>query len=275
MDNYNFINGDIVSEGESVIGIRDLGLQRGYAVFDYARTFNKKLFHFDDHLKRLRNSSSALNLNIKYSDAELTESAIKLVELCKFNDPAIRIIVTGGYSNSSSLVFEPNILIIPEETPTYHNDLYTRGAGLISFEYQRELPMIKSINYLNDIRLNDLRKKNNVFDVLYQLHDSITECPRSNFFIFINDILVTPKDFILKGVTRKIILDLAYKFWPIEEREISFAELNSAHEAFITSTTKNIIPVTSVDKKNIGDGRVGKRTNKLMQLFNDYIKKNS
>ncbi|KAB2844666.1 MAG: amino acid aminotransferase, partial [Melioribacteraceae bacterium] len=115
-----------------------------------------------------------------------------------------------------------------------------------------------------------LRREKNVFDILYYSQNGITECPRNNFFVFINDVLVTPKDFLLHGVTRKVVLEIAKKHWKVEERKLELIELNSADEAFITSTTKSIMPVTVIDDKKIGDGKVGDNTQKLMNLFKDY-----
>lgn len=270
MNNFCFVNGEIKNINESAIRVKDLGLQRGYGVFDFIRTFNKKLFHFESHMQRFRNSAKELRLELKYTDDEIKTFAETVIEKSKINNPALRLILTGGYLYSYDGSFNPNFIMIPEELPVYSEELYTKGAKLLTFEYQRELPHVKSINYLNDIRLDPLRREKNVFDILYYSQNGITECPRNNFFVFINDVLVTPKDFLLHGVTRKVVLEIAKKHWKVEERKLELIELNSADEAFITSTTKSIMPVTVIDDKKIGDGKVGDNTQKLMNLFKDH-----
>ncbi|MFC2134696.1 aminotransferase class IV, partial [Bacteroidota bacterium] len=125
-------------------------------------------------------------------------------------------------------------------------------------------------NYLNTFRLSDLKKEKGALDILYFSEHGITECPRDNFFIFKNDILITPKDFILWGITRKIVLQLAEKQYAIEERRIDPQELKEADETFVTSTTKNIIPIVRIDDTIIGNGKIGDGTKNIMNLFNTY-----
>lgn len=270
MNNFCFVNGELKNINEAFIGVKDLGLQRGYGVFDFMRTFNKKLFHFESHMQRFRNSAVELRLELKYTDNEIRSFAESLINESNLANPALRLILTGGYSYSPTGNFNPNFIMIAEELPAYPEELYAKGAKLLTYEYQRELPHVKSTNYLNDIRLEPLRKEKNVFDILYYSQNGITECPRNNFFVFINDTLITPKDFLLHGVTRKVVLEIAKEYWNVEERKLELPELNLADEAFITSTTKSIMPVTVIDEKKIGNGKVGDNTQKLINLFKEY-----
>ena len=270
MNNFCYVNGEIKPPNEGGIGITDLALQRGYGVFDYGRTYNGKLFHFDDNLERLRRSASALHLKLPLSDQEIREIAVKLIQESDLQTPAIRLILTGGYSDSSPLLEHPNFIIIAEELPTYPPDVYSYGAKVITVEYQRETPHVKSINYLNAIRLEPLKHEKKAFDILYYSQHGITECPRNNFFAFLGDTLVTPSEHILHGITRKLILQLAENHFQIEERTLGLSELEGADEAFVTSTSKCVLPITRINDRDVGDGKVGGRTKKIMQLFDAY-----
>ena len=148
--------------------------------------------------------------------------------------------------------------------------VYSRGVKLIMVEYQRELPHVKSINYMNSIRLEPFKRKKNAFDLLYHSENGVTECPRSNFFVFQGDTLVTPSSLVLNGITRDIILKLASNHFPIEVKKIDLEELSSIDEAFVTSTSKCVVPVTKIDAHQVGNGKVGDRTRTLMQLFDEY-----
>ena len=265
-----YVNGQIQSASDASIGVADLGLQRGYGAFDYGRTCNGKLFHFDDNLTRLRRSASELHLKLPIPDAESTEIANQLIRESELKTPAVRLILTGGYSYSSPAFEHPNFIMIAEELPTYPSEVYTHGAKLITVQYQRELPHVKSINYINAIRLDPLKREKRAFDILYHSQHGVTECPRNNFFIFRRDTLVTPKDHVLQGITRKLVLRLARDQFPIEERAISFGELDAADEAFVTSTSKCVIPTVRIDDLDIGSGSVGARTKTIMRLFADY-----
>jgi branched-subunit amino acid aminotransferase/4-amino-4-deoxychorismate lyase len=270
VNNLCYVNGEIKSTNDSVIGITDLALQRGYGVFDFGRTYNGKLFHFDDNLERFRRSASALHLKLPLSDQEIQEIAVHLIQESDLKTPSIRLILTGGYSYSSPLFEHPNFIMIAEELPTYPAEVYRHGANLITVEYQRELPHVKSINYLNAIRLEPLKREKKAFDILYHSQHGITECPRNNFFAFFGDTLVTPSEHILHGITRKLILQLAAKLFRVEERSLGLSELEGADEAFVTSTSKRVLPISRIDDREIGNGGVGARTKKIMQLFDDY-----
>ena len=271
MNEFCFINGEIKSISEGSINVKDLALQRGYGVFDFVRTYSGKLFHFEDHIERFKHSAGELYLKLNYTNDEIKGNAETLINKGGLTNPAIRLILTGGYSSTRSSSLNPNFIMIAEELPVYPKELYTAGAKLITVKYQRELPRAKTINYLNDIRLNPLRHENKAFDVLYYSENGITECPRNNFFIFKDDTLITPIDYLLLGVTRKVVLKIAGSVCVIEERKLELNELKTADEAFITSTTKGIMPVTIIDDNNIGSGKVGEKTKKLMELFEKYV----
>ena len=269
MSTLCYVNGEIISTSKGSIGVSDLALQRGYGVFDFARTYNRKLFHFEDNIRRLRLSASELHLKLPIPDAEITAVAEYLIRESALNTPALRLILTGGYSTSP--FFEnPNFIIIAEELPTYPASVYALGAKLIMVEYQRELPQVKSINYMNAIRLEPLKREQEAFDILYYSANGITECPRSNFFVFQGDTLVTPSAYVLFGITRAIILKLAVEHFPIEVRMIDPSELTSFDEAFVTSTSKRVIPVTTIGAQKVGTGLVGERTRTIMRLFDEY-----
>ncbi len=270
MNSLCLINGKIVRKSHARIAVDDLGLQRGYAVFDYVRTYNGKLFHIPDYLERLRNSASALHLELPYPDEKIVEITTRLIGESALKNPAIRLILTGGKAKESIRFDQPNFLIITEELPYHPSELYIYGGKLITFEYQRELPHVKTTNYLNSIRLDALKREKGAFNMLYYYQDRVTECPRDNFFIFVGDTLVTPKDDVLQGITKKQILRLSREHFSVEEREVSLQELSSATEAFTTSTSKGIIPINQIDDHKIGSGSAGERTRTIMRLFQDY-----
>ena len=267
MTNLCSINGLIQPADEGVVGISDLALQRGYGVFDFGRTYRGKLFHFNENIRRLRKSAKELGLEISSTDEEITNTAIELIEKSELAIPSVRLLLTGGYSASLG---QPNFIMIAEELPTYPEDSYTKGIRLITERYQRELPQVKSINYLNSIRLDQKKRESGAMDLLYYNEKSITESPKSNFFAFKENTLITPKDNILLGITRKVILSLAADYFNIEIRDIPIDELGSLDEVFLTSTSKRVMPVTDIDGKAVGEGCVGRRTIKLMDLFDQY-----
>ena len=268
---YCFLNGELGSTDDARLKVSDLGLQRGYGVFDYARTYNGELFHFDDHLKRLRHSTKSLHLDLSYSDQEITEMAYTAIEKSELNPAGVRLLLTGGYGDTAAQLKSPNFLVIAESLSLFSEKEYKVGVSVMTNKFQRELPQTKSLNYLHAMRLEPEKKQKGVFDILYHWSHGVTECPRGNFFIFKDDTLITPKEHVLLGITRKVVLQQAKERFKTEEREIRIEELHAADEAFITSTSKRIIPVVRVDDKTIGDGMVGANTIQLIEDFDRYV----
>jgi len=136
------------------------------------------------------------------------------------------------------------------------------------FEYQRFLPETKTINYLPAIWLLPKLKTQGAIEPLYHFKGKILETARGNFFLVKNNTLITPKENILLGITRKYLIECARKNFEIEEREVTIEEIDTADEIFITGTSKHVLPVTQIDNKIIADGKPGVVTLRLMEAFN-------
>jgi branched-chain amino acid aminotransferase len=118
----------------------------------------------------------------------------------------------------------------------------------MTHNYQRQLSQVKTIDYLMAIHLQPKLKSAGADDILYHDNGFLRECPRANFFLVTGDHkVVTPANNILKGITRMRLLDPGKSALLIEEREISINEIYSAKEAFITSSTKQVLPVRQID----------------------------
>ena len=269
--NYCYFNGDILPVKDAHIHISDLGLLRSYAVFDYFRTYKSKPFMLEAHLERFRNSAAELRLELSITDAEIEAIILELIQKSEVVDAGIRMVLTGGYSLDSMAVTVPNFMIILEQLPIISEDVYTQGVSLKTYEYLRDVPAIKSTHYLNAIKLQPMKEEYGVWDLLYHFENAVLESPRNNFFIFKNKVLITAKDNVLKGVTRKKILELANGVFEVQERKLTLDEMWEADEAFISGTTKRIIPVVKIDDTSIGNGEVGECTKKLTKVFDDYI----
>jgi len=152
--------------------------------------------------------------------------------------------------------------------PVYPESYYTKGVKLMAYEYTRETPYIKTTNYLKPISLQKEIEEAEAFDVLYHDGEFISESARSNFFIVDHaGTIITPDRDALRGITRKHVLDIAQKHFKVEIRPVSIQEARAAKEAFMTSTTKKVMPVRQVDFWRINKGVIGETTKKIMELF--------
>jgi len=268
-----FVDGKILRGDEACVPVDDLGLQRGYAVFDYARVYKGKPFHIGDHLARFRRSAAALHLTIPRSDAEIIDIARTLVGELGLENQGIRMILTGGSAHAPTLLENARLIVIAEELPQYPTVVYEKGVKLVTCEFERDLPYVKTTNYMTAFRLAGFKKEKGAFEILYSWQGKLLECARDNFFVFRGDTLVTAKNDVLDGITRKVVLEIVRGRFDVEERDLYAKELETADEAFLASTSKQVVPVVQVDDRRIGDGSVGERTRAVMTLFDEYVER--
>ena len=269
MQKYCYLNGKIVPEDSAHISISDLGILRGYGVFDFLRTYNGKPFYLREHLDRLENSAKLVGLKVPISKQGIDRIINKLLKKNKLNEATVKIIVTGGCSADGLVcdLKQQTIIILVKEIHDCPAELYKKGIKLITFEHQRNNSAAKTIDYITMLKLQNQKQKQKAFEILYINKGVVLEGATSNFFIFKGNRLITSKNNILAGITRKIIIKLADKNFKVEVRDIKINEIKNADEAFITSTTREVLPVVKINNRKIGNGKVGKNTKLLMELF--------
>lgn len=268
---YAVINSDFIIKDEAKILISDLSVQRGYGIFDYFRTVNNEPVFLEDHLDRFYHSALQMNLAEIVNRTQLKEIISQLIAKNNIPDSGIRLTLTGGYSEDGYSLVKPNLLIT--QTPfTFNKENFERGIRLVTYQHQRQLSQVKTIDYVMAIHLQPFIKKNNANDVLYHNQTEICECPRSNFFIVTQkDEVLTPSKNILKGITRKRIL--GFSEFNIKEAPVILEDLRNAKEAFITSSTKNVLPVLEIDGRIIGNGTPGEITTRIYEKIFDLKEK--
>lgn len=265
------INNQIYAENDAKINISDLAIQRGFGIFDFLKTVNGKAIFVEDHLDRFFNSSKEMNLEIGYTRAELLSTVANLMEANNLPNSGIKIILTGGYSPDGYAVVKSNLIItqVPFEIKNYNDN---EGLRLVTYNHQRQLPTVKTIDYLQAIRLHGFVKENNADDLLYHNNGQLCECPRANFFIVTDNEIITPKSNILRGITRSKILKLNIEGYTVVERDFTLEDLKNAKEAFVSSSTKNAHPVLAIDGVTIGNGTAGKVTKEINNCLLELIK---
>ena len=255
---YAIVNKELLPSDKASLRINDLAIQRGYGIFDFFKTLQGKPIFIEDHLDRFYQSASILQLPVPQTRDELKALFRELMQQNNMPDSGIRITLTGGYSPDGYTLSDPNLIITQQALPA-NQELHATGIHLVTYPHQRQLPAAKSIDYLMAVWLQSFVKQQEAHDVLYHQNNTVSECPRSNFFLVTtDDKIITPGHHILKGVIRKQVLELAAGRFAVEEKAITLQDVYQAKEAFITSTTKNILPVVKVDTQVIGTGIPGK-----------------
>lgn len=267
---FSLINGEFVEKENASIKINDLSVSRGYGIFDFLKTINGKPIFLDDHIDRFFYSASEMRLKPEIKKDELKKLIMSLNERNGLDTTGIKILLTGGYSSDGYSIGKPN-LIITQEAIKFDPVAFEKGTRLITNEHQRQLPQVKSIDYLYGIFMKSLIQERGADDVLYHFNGEITECPRANFYIVTRDNdVITPAKNVLRGITRKKILTFS-QLVKIKEGLITLTDLENAKEAFITSTTKNVLPVLEINGKPVGDGRPGEITGQISERLLSII----
>ena len=272
MTNVYYVDGKFVPAAEAAFPINDLGLLRGYGVFDFMRTYNGKVIFIQDHIERLVRSAREIGLELSWPKAEI----IRLVgETLQRNDPvesSIRILVTGGSSpDFITPQGKPRLAIMVAPLSRYPAAWYSEGAKVITVRHNRPIPGAKSIDYIRAILvLAEAREKAAIEAVYVDSRGWVREGTTSNIFAFCGGTLVTPGEGILSGITRQKVLGLAEGKYTVQIRDLQRGELGAADEVFITSSNRLIVPIVQVDEDGIGTGKPGERTRALMQTFAEY-----
>ena len=270
LSKYSLVNGAFLPAATASLGIKDLAIQRGYGIFDFFKSIDGKFLFIDDHLDRLFFSASQMHLSLKHSREDLKALLQSLMEKNELPDSGMRITLTGGYADDGYTLTQPNIIITQQafKNPEFNS----HGVKLITHPHQRQLAEVKTLDYLMAIRLQPLIKQQGADDVLYHNQGMIRECPRSNFFMVNHqNEVITSATGVLKGVIRKHVLNLKIDGLTIVERDFSLDDLQQAKEAFVTSSTKNVMPVSGIDGQNIGNGQAGEVTRALAAAFRELI----
>lgn len=270
-----YVNGKFVAAQEAGVPLNDLGFVRGYGVFDFLRTYGRAPFRLDAHLQRLATSAAQIDLPLPMPIDEIKQLVYEtLARNPERSDVSIKVVVTGGYSPGGLMPDgESSLMIMIAQMTPVKPELREAGGTLVSVDYERFMPGVKSLNYITAIRALKKARAAGAVEALYRTQDDhVTECTTSNFFALRDGVLITSDEDILAGVTRAAALDAAEDLLPIEYRRLAYDELATVDEAFITSTTKEILPIVQVDDVRIGSGAPGLQTQRLVAALHALIR---
>jgi D-alanine transaminase/branched-chain amino acid aminotransferase len=268
---FAWFNGSILPAASCHIPINDLGLTRGYAVFDFFQVTDGVPMFANEHIARLMNSAKAMHLQIAYSPADLMKAVHELIVANACRHTGIKLLITGGNSTDGYSLATPNVFIACTEASIRPWADRLAGIQAITWPFRKPFPHIKTTHYISGIWLKPLLAQQAADEVIYCDDLLVTECPRSNVFVITHrEELITPSENILHGVTRNHVLQLSRHRFTTYERPIACTELEEAAEIFITSTTQKITPVVGLNGKPVGEGKCGPVTMHLMQLLTEF-----
>ncbi|MCL6259495.1 aminotransferase class IV [Aquiflexum sp. TKW24L] len=264
MKQFCFSNDHIIESKKASIHPMDIGLIRGYGIFDFFRTSGYRPLFLSDYLDRFVRSADKTHLQLDFSKEELAQIIHDLIQKNDLEQGGVRMLLSGGISDNHFSPTDGSLFIFCEDLDFPAPHKYENGVKLLSADHVRAIADVKTTNYAFPVWHSVNWKKEGAEDVIYHHNGFISESSRSNIFVLKDGRIATPDQNILHGITRMRVLELEPG---IEIRPISFEEVLDADELFMTATTKKILPVTMIDDKKIGSGIPGSRTIQLMSAF--------
>ena len=278
MEHLVYINGDIVSRDRASISVLDRGLLYGYGLYETMRSYHGHVFCLDRHLTRLVSSAGLLGIRDALEPQKLETGVLRTLKANGLDDARIRLTVTAG-EGSRGLTLPSsgnvNIIITIEKLVLPSNEVYIKGlrTSIVNIRRNSRSPLcrIKALGYLENL-LAHAEASDAESDEAILLNDEgyVAECSASNIFIIeLVRIITPPIDAgILPGITRGIVIELAAdKTIELIQENISVERLLSADEAFITNSIIEIMPITSINRRQVGSGSRGKITERLMEGY--------
>jgi branched-chain amino acid aminotransferase len=278
------VNGRVSDQEHAVISVFDHGFLYGEGVYETLRTYNGQPFLFERHMRRLRNSAGMLALTVPLTDPEIDARFRETVRTAGLGDGPereayIRILVTRGIGELTydpAACPEPSIVVIVKPNVGPPQEVFDRGVrvslvGVVRNHPGTVNPLIKSNNLLNNaLAMQEAFRRGGFEGVMRNYKGELAECTQSNLFIVKNGAALTPPidAGLLPGITREFLFEVGAEAGiPVREQVLRDADLFGADESFLTSTTREVVPIVQVDDKTIGAGKPGPVTKALLDGY--------
>jgi branched-chain amino acid aminotransferase len=278
------VNGRVSDQEHAVIPVFDHGFLYGEGVYETLRTYNGQPFLFDRHMRRMRRSAGMLALSVPLTDAEIDARFRETMAAAGLaggpgREAYIRILVTRGIGELTydpAATPNPSIVVIVKPNVDPSREVFEGGVrvsmvGVVRNHPGTVNPLIKSNNLLNNaLAMQEAFRSGGYEGVMRNYKGELVECTQSNLFIVKDGAALTPPldAGLLPGITREFLFEVGAEAGiPVREQSLRDADLYDADESFLTSTTREVVPIVQVDDRQIGAGRPGPITKALLEGY--------
>ena len=280
-----YLNGQFLPLAEAKVSVLDRGFVFGDGVYEIVPVYSNKPFRLDEHLRRLQASLDGVRLANPHTDVEWRERVLRLIELQDFADQSVCIQVTRGAPSAAPLRdhpfpkgVPPTVLMFAQPLVTASAEQKAAGASAVTAVDNRWLRCnIKAISLLANVLLRQQAVDAGCAETVMLRDGFLTEGAASNIFVVKDGVLRAPppSNLMLTGITYDVVLELAAAHGiPHELRAISEAEVRNADELWMTSSTREIMPLVQLDGAPVGAGVPGplaQRMDALYQTFKQQV----
>jgi branched-chain amino acid aminotransferase len=277
------VNGRLFDEAHAVVSVFDHGFLYGEGIYETLRTYGGRPFLFERHMRRLRNSAAMLALPVPLGDDRIAarfDETMRAAGLGGNGQEAyIRLLVTRGVGDLTydpAATPEPSMVIIVKPQVDPPNEVFERGVKVALVPVVRNHPgsvnpLIKSNNLLNSALAMQEAVRRGAFEgIMRNYRGELAECSTANIFVVKEGAALTPPldAGLLPGITREYLFEIGAELGiPVREQVLRDPDLFGADEAFLSSTTRELVPIVQVDERTIGSGRPGPVTKALLETF--------
>jgi len=279
-----YLDGKFVDEADAKVSVFDHGLLYGDGVFEGIRLYGGNIFRLEEHLERLEYSAKAIMLQLPLTREKISWATCETCRQNGLTDAYIRLVVTRGVGDLGLDMRKckdgATLFIIASKISLYPKEYYENGLAIVTVPTRRINPAalpptIKSLNYMNNILGKIEAKQFGALEAI-MLNDQgyVAECTADNVFIVHKGEIITPSASAgaLKGVTRSTILDIAKDLnIPIREADMTRYDIWCADECFLTGSGAEVIPVVKLDGREIGAGKPGPITQRVLASFRQRV----
>lgn len=279
-----WLDGDIVDEADAKISVFDHGVLYGDGIFEGIRFYEGRVFRLEEHIERLFMSAKVLLLKMPWTLEEICQATLEAIRANGLTDGYVRLVVTRGVGDlglNPYLCPKPSMFIIASTISLYPIELYENGLEVVTCATRRPTPgslspQVKSLNYLNNVMAKIEALKTGAKEALMLNEQGyVAECTGDNVFIVKKGEVITPpvSDGSLDGITRQVIFELCEEIGiTIREATMSRYDVFTADEAFLTGTAAETIPMVMLDDREIGDGKPGPVSMKLIEAYRKKVR---
>ncbi len=281
MEEIVCLNGSLLPLSQARLSPLDYGFLYGYGLFETMRAYSGRIFHLEKHLARLSRSAKSLEIGLKSDILDLEKALYDTLQANNLSNARIRLTLSGGEGGAVPDLppQDPTVIIVAKRYTPYPSQVYQQGFKAVVSRIRRNTQspasVIKSLSYLDNLLARrETRLAGADEAILLNEQNFLAEGSMSNIFLVSDDTLLTPSENsgILPGITREVILELAPSMdMKTTERKIALKELLQADEAFFTNSLIEIMPLTQVNGQNIGSGRAGTMTQRLIAAYKELV----
>ena len=275
-----FLNGKFLPIEEAKVPVLDRGFIFGDGVYELVPVYSRVAFRVDEHLARLERSLAEARIRNPYTRAQWRELIYRLVDAQPLEDQSVYFQVTRGVAkrdHSFPKDTEPTVFMMSNPLVTPAKETVQKGAAAVSARDNRWLRCdIKSISLFGNCLLRQLSAEAGAAETILIRDGRLTEASASNVFVVKRGVILSPpkSHLILPGITYDVVVELARaNGLPLELRDVSEAELREADEIWVSSSSKEVLAIVTLDGAQVGDGRPGPLFARMYQLYQEFKQK--